>query len=224
MRLNRLHCGASPRILCGLGRLLPCLTHSVSKGLKFVTKNDAVVLKQFALLVMALAAFALLLIILAHTMNNRFYGYGAAASGTPLEELNSTQRERVAAYRSAVDARLAPVGSVNAGETGRAAMMAAEEAARKAMSGKVAYDGTLDGAVIYQNLCSACHQSGAGGAPLPNKETWAPRIAQGLDTLVKHATEGFQGQAGMMPARGGNPALSDEQVRVTVEHMVSEFK
>jgi len=189
-----------------------------------VTKYDAVFLKHFAQLILGLMAFAFLLIILAHTINDRFYGYSAADSGAPMEELNPVQRERVAAQRAAVESRLAPAGGVNAGETGRAAILAAEEEARKAMAGKVAYGGTLDGSVIYQNLCSACHQNGAAGAPQPTKEAWAPRIAQGLDTLVKHAVEGYQGPAGIMPARGGNAALTDEQVRATVEYMVNKYQ
>lgn len=189
-----------------------------------MTKYDSVFLKHFAQLILGLMAFAFLLILVAHAINDRFYGYSAAAAGAADDELNPIQRERVAAKRAAVDARLQPVARVNAGDTGRAAILAAEEAARKAMAGQVAYDGTLDGAVIYQNLCGACHQSGAGGAPLMTKDAWAPRVAQGLDTLVKHAIDGFQGAAGIMPARGGNPALTDEQVRATVEYMVGQVK
>ena len=193
-------------------------------GALIVTKHDSIFLKHFAQLIIGLMGFALLLIVLAHTINDRFYGYSAAAAGAAPEDLNPIQRERVAAQRAAVDARLAPIAKVNAGETGRAAIVAAEEARKLAMAGQVAYGGTLDGSVIYQNLCGACHVSGAGGAPMMTKEAWAPRITQGLDTLVKHAIEGYQGAAGIMPARGGNGALTDEQVRATVEFMVDQVK
>jgi len=189
-----------------------------------VTQQDSVFLKHFVQLILGLMAFAFVLIVVAHTINDRFYGYSAAAAGAPDDELNPIQRERVAAKRAETDARLAPVATVHAGDTGRAAILAAEEAAKLAMAGQVAYGGTLDGSVIYQNLCGACHQSGAGGAPLATKEAWAPRIAQGMDTLVKHAIEGFQGPAGIMPAKGGNPALTDEQVRATVEFMVAKVQ
>ena len=189
-----------------------------------MTQQDSVFLKHFAQLILGLMGFAFLLILLAHGVNDRFYGYSAVEAGVADDELNPIQRERVAAKRAATDARLMPEAMVNAGDTGRAAILAAEEAARKAAAGQVAYDGTLDGSVIYQNLCGACHQSGAGGAPLPTKDAWAPRIAQGLDTLVKHAIEGYQGAAGIMPAKGGNPALTDEQVRATVEFMVGKVQ
>ena len=56
------------------------------------------------------------------------------------------------------------------------------------------------------------------------KAEWGARIAQGADTLHKHAIEGFQGNAGMMPARGGNPSLSDEQVIAAVDWMVANLK
>jgi cytochrome c5 len=189
-----------------------------------VTKYDSVFLKHFAQLILGLMGFAVFLMIVAHTINDRFYGYSAAAAGVAPEDLNPIQRERVLAQQAAVNARLAPIGSVNAGETGRAAILAAEEARKLAMAGQVAYGGTLDGSVIYQNLCGACHGSGAGGAPLLTNAAWAPRVAQGMDLLVQHAMNGYQGQAGIMPARGGNGALNDEQIRATVEYMVSQLK
>ncbi len=55
-----------------------------------------------------------------------------------------------------------------------------------------------------------------------NKDEWAPRIAQGKDTLYKHALEGFTGEKGMMPARGGNAGLSDEEVKASVDFMVQK--
>ena len=91
-------------------------------------------------------------------------------------------------------------------------------------AGQVAYDGTLDGKVIYDNLCGACHTSGAGGAPKLERAAWTARIAQGMDTMNKHAIEGFQGSAGIMPAKGGNPSLTDEQVIATVDWMVDNLK
>lgn len=189
-----------------------------------VTKYDAVFLKHFVQLIVGLMVFALFLIIIAYVVNDRFYGYSAAASGTPQEELNSLQRERIAAQQAAIEARLRPAGGVHAGAAGAAAILAAEEARKQALAAQVAYGGSLDGSYIYQQLCGACHQSGAGGAPLPTKEAWAPRLAQGLETLVTHAIDGYQGPAGIMPARGGNPGLTDEQVRVAVEWMVAKYQ
>jgi cytochrome c5 len=122
------------------------------------------------------------------------------------------------------EARIRPLAGVYAGETGAAALAAAAEAAAKAAQGQVAYEGTLDGAVIYNALCGACHTSGAGGAPQMQAAVWTDRIAQGNEVLVKHAIEGYQGAAGLMPARGGNPSLTDEQVEATVRWMLDNLK
>jgi cytochrome c5 len=120
--------------------------------------------------------------------------------------------------------RLQPAGAVYAGETGAAALAAAREAASAAAASQVAYGGSTDGEMIYNTLCGACHTAGAGGAPKLEQAAWTARIAQGEDTLVRHAIEGFQGAAGIMPARGGNPALSDEQVAASVRWMLDNLK
>ena len=79
--------------------------------------------------------------------------------------------------------------------------------------------------VIFGDLCQTCHTTGAGGAPkITDKAAWAPRVAEGIDTLIKHATEGFTGKSGTMPPKGGNPALNDAQIKATVEWIVSQVK
>ena len=45
-----------------------------------------------------------------------------------------------------------------------------------------------------------------------------------MDTLHKHAIEGYTGSAGLMPAKGGNPALTDEQVIASVDWMIDNLK
>lgn len=79
------------------------------------------------------------------------------------------------------------------------------------------------GKSVYGKTCALCHAAGVGGAPKPgDKADWDPRVAQGMDTLYKHAIEGFTGQKGMMPAKGGNAALSDDEVKAAVAYMVSK--
>jgi len=78
------------------------------------------------------------------------------------------------------------------------------------------------GEKVYQGTCVMCHGSPAVGAPvIGNKADWAPRIAQGKDVLYAHALQGFTGEKGAMPAHGGNPSLSDDQVKSAVDYMVS---
>ncbi|TDG04884.1 cytochrome c5 family protein [Paraburkholderia guartelaensis] len=81
------------------------------------------------------------------------------------------------------------------------------------------------GEKVFKSVCFMCHQTGAGGAPiLGNKTDWAPRIAKGKPTLYKHALEGFTGNNGMMPSRGGNPSLKDDEVKAAVDFMVSKIQ
>ncbi|MDO4708933.1 hypothetical protein CO615_01440 [Lysobacteraceae bacterium NML75-0749] len=121
--------------------------------------------------------------------------------------------------------RLSPIGAVYSGSTGAALAAAAAAAAAKAATSQAAYGGTLDGEVIYNSLCTGCHTSGAGGAPMLNAAGIGARLAKsGLETLHRHAIEGFTGATGTMPARGGNPALTDEQVIASVDWMVAQSK
>lgn len=70
-----------------------------------------------------------------------------------------------------------------------------------------------------------CHAAGVAGAPKPgDKENWAPRIAQGTETLYKHSIEGYTGNSSMMPARGGNPKLTDDEMKAAVDFMVAQSK
>ena len=70
--------------------------------------------------------------------------------------------------------------------------------------------------------CAACHSAGIAGAPKSgDKAAWAPRIAQGKPTLYEHAIKGYIGKAGAMPAKGGNSALADADVKAAVDYMVA---
>lgn len=73
------------------------------------------------------------------------------------------------------------------------------------------------GEQAYQAACMACHGAGVGGAPkFGDSGDWGPRVAQGADTLFKHALEGFQGAKGVMPAKGGSSMTDDEVKRAVV--------
>lgn len=76
----------------------------------------------------------------------------------------------------------------------------------------------LTGEQLYSKLCMTCHDTGLSGAPIKGDESaWAPRIAQGADTLFKHSLEGFNA----MPAKGGDLSLSDDEVKNAVVFMVN---
>ena len=80
--------------------------------------------------------------------------------------------------------------------------------------------GAVDVKSAYTASCFACHGTGAAGAPkMGDKGAWSKRIAQGMDTLVDHAINGFKG----MPAKGGS-SLSDDAVEAVVKYMVKGSK
>ena len=77
------------------------------------------------------------------------------------------------------------------------------------------------GKKIYDSGCVACHGAGIAGAPkFGDKAAWAPRIKTGLPTLYNAALHGM----GIMPPKGGNPALSDADVKAAVDYMVAASK
>jgi cytochrome c5 len=72
---------------------------------------------------------------------------------------------------------------------------------------------------VFKSVCSMCHGVGLMGAPkVGDHDAWGPRIAQGQDTLVQHAIKGIR----MMPAKGGNPGLSDAEVTAAVIYMANQ--
>jgi cytochrome c5 len=74
---------------------------------------------------------------------------------------------------------------------------------------------------VYDKVCTACHAAGVAGAPkFGDKAAWAPRINQGKDALYASALKG----KGVMPPKGGNPALSDADVKAAVDYMVAAAK
>lgn len=77
------------------------------------------------------------------------------------------------------------------------------------------------GQQIWEDNCKVCHSVGLAGAPkFGDANAWAPRLQRGMPSLYQHALEGW----GDMPARGGNPALNDEQVKLAVNYMVEQVK
>ena len=80
------------------------------------------------------------------------------------------------------------------------------------------------GRLVWRETCRNCHGTGLAGAPkIGDRTAWKPRIAKGIETLVEHAQQGFQGPAGTeMPARGGNPALTDDEIARAVAFVVSQ--
>jgi len=126
-------------------------------------------------------------------------------------------RGTLLANGSNVAERIKPVG-----EVAFAAAQAPQAPAQKAAAAPAS---VRDGQQVYRASCVACHDAGIAGAPkVGDKGQWAKRVAKGLDALYASAVNGVTGSAGVMPAKGGNPALSDAEVKAAVDYMLGRSR
>jgi cytochrome c5 len=166
--------------------------------------EDAEFFKIFTILILAIAVFGVLVYFLAQSVGH---------------EDTSNSPERIAAALRRTD----PMGHVSL--KGEAEVKLAAKASEEAGAAP-AKAALVGGEAVYTAVCSVCHANGVAGAPkVGDKAVWEPRAGQGWDTLATHAINGYQGQAGVMPARGGRADLTDEQVKQAIGHMLtkSEF-
>lgn len=111
----------------------------------------------------------------------------------------------------AVGERISPVGKVCL-EGDEGCGKTAEAGATEVAQAELTPEG------IYTSKCQACHNSGMMGAPKPGGDVWQSRLDDvGLDQIVKHAIEGYNA----MPAKGMCTECSDQDIRDTVEYMIS---
>ena len=74
------------------------------------------------------------------------------------------------------------------------------------------------GKEIVETHCVSCHGTGAAGAPrIGDRNAWAKLSAQGLTSLTQHAVDGIR----QMPAHGGNPQLTDNEIARAITYMVN---
>jgi cytochrome c5 len=82
--------------------------------------------------------------------------------------------------------------------------------------------GNKTGEQVYQSVCKTCHEGGLGGAPkFGDKAAWAPHIKEGLQHLAGMAIQGVQEKGMVMPPKGGNPDLTDDEVTRAVAYMAN---
>ena len=126
---------------------------------------------------------------------------------------------KVVASKTAVESRIAPVGSVvTEGSAEAAAPAAAAPApAPAAPAPQAVAVAAIDGEAVYKEACAVCHVAGVANAPkLDDKAAWSTRAEAGLDMLVKSALNGKGG----MPPKGGRMDLADDNIKAAVEYML----
>lgn len=157
--------------------------------------------KQFATFFVAvLGALAVLAIIL-------FF-----VAGYLTEDIASYKPEEV------VLENIKPVGKVNVAAVSGEAANAAQKPAASGGAAAPAAAEPLSSEQIYQSKCFGCHGTGAAGAPkVGDAAAWSPRIAQGMDTLLSHATSGLNA----MPPKGLCMECSEDDLKGVIEYMVN---
>lgn len=133
-------------------------------------------------------------------------GEEAATEEAPAEEGNAEAASSEESTDSATDAAAQDDATTDA-----------EEASADAASGEPSHAG-IDGEAVFNQICMACHMTGAAGAPVRGEaDQWAPRLEKGIETLYDHSINGFNA----MPAKGGNPSLSDDEVKAATDYLVA---
>jgi len=83
------------------------------------------------------------------------------------------------------------------------------------------------GKAIYEQTCFACHgTNGKGAIPgVPDLNSKSGPLAKADAELIKNISEGFQSPGSIMPmpAKGGNPALSADDVASVLAFIRAEF-
>lgn len=143
--------------------------------------------------------------------------YMANAAGAKFPE---PQRPGAEAATDAASAPAAPAAAAPVAAAAPAAAAAAPALAAPAPAAvPVAVAGGA-GEALYKQICMTCHATGVANAPkFGDKAAWAPRIQQGIPTLVQNAIKGKNA----MPPKGGSSA-PDADIRAAVEYMVAAAK
>lgn len=127
----------------------------------------------------------------------------------PTTPVDSPQVQKLMALYPELVARIRPVGRV---------CFAGEECDINIVVAANADGSPREGRDVYNAVCQTCHASGLIGAPkVGDKGAWASRIAQGKDTLYKHAIGGYN----KMPPKGGAD-IPDEEVKNAVDFLVEQ--
>ena len=155
-------------------------------------------------------------------VSNAINGFqGAAGIMPPKGGLASLSDDAV---RAAVMHMLASIGAGDQAAASPAAAVAEPAATNTETSAPAAAAEPVAsgrGKEVYDAACFICHATGVAGAPkLGDNAGWAPRVAQGTETLYTHAIKGFMGDAGLMPPKGGRMDYSDDDVKAAVDYMV----
>ncbi|MDH3589888.1 MAG: c-type cytochrome [Gammaproteobacteria bacterium] len=188
-------------------------------------EHDRQFFDTFMIVLGALVAFTIFVYFLANAIHDRTQGVyieeNPIKSGLIAERLAPVATVAITGQPEPVIAAAPTAMATQAPAPVSAAPAPEPEPEPEPESQPAAATAGIDGEAIYNSACMACHMVGVAGAPkLGDTEAWAPRIANGIDTLYTHSIDGFQGATGVMPPKGGRLDLSDDEIKAGVDFMV----
>ena len=196
-----------------------------------MSKADDVFIRQFIIILVLLAAYGVGAAVLGIWIAADARDVAAGSERATLERIAPVgrlkvgepgQRARAEAAGSESEAGGSAAGSSGAAPAADASGATAVAAVSSSGggSGSPAADaaGGEVGDAIYKKYCFACHMTGVAEAPRTgDTEAWAPRAAEGFDTLYKTVING----KGAMPPRAGFPHLSDDELRAGIRYLLA---
>jgi cytochrome c5 len=164
-------------------------------------EQDQIFLQNFIIVVVMLCGIIAIFVVIARTIGSNEVVIAKQRALIIAAETAPVASVRLSTADTSSTTSVSAVASATAGDTG------AEESVGKR---------------LHDSMCFACHGTSLAGIPQTgNVADWIDRIAQGNLMLYEHAIVGFTGASGMvMPAKGGNPSLSDEDVKAAVDYMI----
>jgi len=162
-------------------------------------QTDKVFIKSFSLVVAALIVVAIVFAFIANSFKS------------PVDDSQDAARIQK------IEERIKPVAGAytDANAVAAAEKTAPAQAQKSPEQSPAPFGGRTDGETVFNNVCSACHATGAAGAPKPGSPEMSKRSEKGFDALFQSAANGLNA----MPPRGGRPDLTDEQIKAAIEFM-----
>lgn len=168
--------------------------------------EDQKFIHTFAAVIAVLVAIAIVILALTIGMGDRF-----------------ADTERRPYSEQKVIERIQPVGTVSVAGATTGSQPDTGSAGAVAVADDGDGNGEPQGEQVFNQACAACHRTGVAGAPVYNdSDEWAARLEQGRDVLIEHSINGFTGESGFMPPRGGQAGLSDAEVTAALDYMLEQ--
>lgn len=180
-----------------------------------MSKADDIFYREFAVVILLLFLFTVCMVFLARIIGSNAFEDMQNSNSAILKRIEPLGQVRVGDPNETAGAPAAEPSQVAAAQPEASAEPSQMAAAQPEASAATAKAGDA----VYNGACVACHAAGVAGAPkLGDKAAWEPRVAQGIDGLVSSVLNGKNA----MPPKGGNPSLSEQDIRNAVKYMLEQ--